>query len=142
MEWHHGEFRLTDSAAEVDFAAVSALLENTYWARGRAPETARTAFAHSTCFSLFHMDRQMGFCRVVSDFALFSWLADVIIAPEYRGRGLGKWMIRCAMTHPCMQTRTKLLATLDAHGLYEQLGFKRFESLRIGPELKLDPLLS
>jgi GNAT superfamily N-acetyltransferase len=137
MDWNRGEFTLTDDRARMDFEAVCALLDDSYWAAGRSRETATAAFAHSVCFTLLHGSQVIGFGRAVTDYALFAWMSDVIIAREYRGRGLGKWMMECILQHPALQTRSQWLATLDAHGLYERYGFVRYEGMRRGPEIKL-----
>jgi GNAT superfamily N-acetyltransferase len=133
MEWRWNGYELTDDRGRLDFAAVSALLAESYWACDRPVEVHRTAFANSVCFSLFHHGRQVGFARAVTDFATFTWIADVIIEPAHRGQGLGKWMMDCLLAHPALKTRSQWLATKDAHGLYKRFGFARFEAMRKGP---------
>ncbi|WP_311136629.1 GNAT family N-acetyltransferase [Hymenobacter cellulosilyticus] len=82
--------------------------------------------------------RQAGFARVVTDYATFAWLCDVFVLPEFRGVGLSKWLMSCVWAHPELQgLRRKMLATLDAHGLYTQFGFgslptpERFMEIRL-----------
>ena len=66
----------------------------------------------------------MGFARIVTDYATFAWVADVFVVPEHRGRGLSKWLMEVIISHPQLQGfRRWVLATKDAHGLYEQFGF-------------------
>jgi GNAT superfamily N-acetyltransferase len=68
---------------------------------------------------------QVGFVRVVTDYATFAWLCDVYVLEPHRGRGLSKAMMRAVLSHPKLQTVRRLtLATRDAHGLYAQFGFK------------------
>jgi GNAT superfamily N-acetyltransferase len=70
-------------------------------------------------------DKQVGFARVITDSATFAYLADVFIIESHRGRGLSRFLMECIMTHPRLQNfRRFTLATLDAHGLYAQFGFK------------------
>ena len=135
MEWRWNGYWLTDDRSQMDFDTVFALLAATYWASDRSREVQQTAFANSVCFSLFHGKTQIGFARAVTDHATFAWIADVIIAPAHRGIGLGKWMMNCLLDHPALKTRSQWLATRDAHGLYEPLGFARFEGMRRGPPL-------
>ena len=79
---------------------------------------------NSLNFGLFKLDEQIGFARVVTDCATFAWLADVFIVDEYRGRGLGVWLIQVITSHPQLQGfRRWLLATRDAHELYRRVGF-------------------
>jgi GNAT superfamily N-acetyltransferase len=83
------------------------------------------ACAGSVCFGLYVEDgTQVGFARVISDRATFAYLADVFVLPEQRGRGLSKWLVACVLEHPALQNlRRWMLATRDAHGLYERYGF-------------------
>jgi GNAT superfamily N-acetyltransferase len=76
------------------------------------------------CFALLEGDRPVGFARVITDLATIAYLADVFVLPEYRGRGLSKWLMECITSHPELRgLRRWLLATRDAHGLYEKFGF-------------------
>lgn len=125
MEWTHGEYTLTDDPARLDLDAVCALLRTTYWASDRPRAFVEEAIRHSLCVGLWHAGRQTGFARAVTDHATFTWICDVIIHPDHRARGLGKWMLQCLIDHPRLQTRTQLLATRDAHGFYERRGFHR-----------------
>src|SRR5688500_20385728 len=75
-------------------------------------------------FGLYQGDRQVGFARIVTDYATFAWVADVFVVPEHRGRGLSKWLMEVIVAHPKPQGfRRWVLATKDAHGLYEHIGF-------------------
>lgn len=123
MEWTHEEFVLTDEAQRIDLAVTQALLLDTYWGVRRPPEVVERMIEHSFPFTLLKGDGQIGFGRVVSDFTVFSWIADIVIDPAYRGRGLGKWMMECIKAHPRIRHTQMVLQTRDAHGLYERYGF-------------------
>lgn len=129
MEWHRETFRISDDQGEADLDFIVDGLHDTYWARSRPREIILQSLEHSVLLSLFHRDRQIGLARLVTDWVTFAWLCDVYLDPTYRGQGLGKWLIECAMAHPAGQTQLKLLATRDAHGLYEQYGFKRRQAM-------------
>ena len=45
---------------------------------------------NSLCFGVYNDGAQVGFARVISDFATFAYIADVFILEPYRGRGLAK----------------------------------------------------
>jgi len=95
-----------------------------YWSEGISKELVSKAMAGSLCFGLFDAGRQVGFARVVTDRATYAYLCDVYVLEDYQGRGLGTWMMRELMTHPDLQgLRRWALATRDAHGLYEKVGF-------------------
>jgi GNAT superfamily N-acetyltransferase len=100
------------------------LSEHSYWARSIPRETFEKSVRNSLCFGLFHGNRQVGFARVISDYATLAYLADVFILPAYRGRGLAKWLTECIVSHPDLQNlRRWILVTQDAHGLYRKCGF-------------------
>jgi len=130
MEWQHGEFRLSDDSAELDLDVICALLATSYWAADRPREVIERSLAGSLCVGLYRQGRQVGFARAVSDYATFAWIGDVIIHPEHRAAGLGKWMVKTLFDHPRLQVRQQVLATRDAHGLYERFGFIRVEYMR------------
>jgi GNAT superfamily N-acetyltransferase len=124
MQWKQGEFTVTDRRADLDIETIHHFLRESYWAKGIPRPIVEKAINNSLCFGLYHNSRQIGFGRAVSDQATFAYLADVFVVPAYRGRGLGKWLVSCVLAHPELQgLRRWLLATLDAHGLYEKNGF-------------------
>lgn len=100
------------------------LSEEAYWAQNRTAEQTRKAIDNSICFGVYVEGRQVGFGRVVTDRATFAYVGDVFILPEFRGRGLSKRLMREIVSHPELQgLRRWLLATRDAHTLYEQYEF-------------------
>ena len=79
---------------------------------------------NSLTFGLFAGEVQVGFARVVTDYATFAYLADVFVLEDHRGRGLGKWLIEVVLSHPDLRRlRRWMLATGDAHELYRKYGF-------------------
>ncbi len=124
-------FIISTDSARLDVAAVHRYLsEESYWARHIPHETVERAIANSLNFGLYAPDgRQAGFARVVTDRATFAWLCDVFVLPEFRGQGLSKALVGTVLAHPELQNlRRHLLATLDAHGLYRQLGYAPLKS--------------
>jgi GNAT superfamily N-acetyltransferase len=67
--------------------------------------------------------RQVGFARAMSDGVHDAYLADVIVEPAARGRGVGKLLIRTMVEDGPGATFRWTLFTADAHGLYERFGF-------------------
>lgn len=125
MNWASGEFTIDTDNARLDVDAVQAFLENdSYWAQTRTRDQTETAIANSICFGLYCGERQIGFARVVSDRATFGYIGDVYVLDEFRGQGLSKWLMETIISHPDLQgLRRWVLATRDAHGLYEKYGF-------------------
>ena len=129
MKWTKGEFWITDdnSAADIDYITES--LSATYWAAGRSREIVKKSVCNSVMLSMFEKDKSIGFARLVTDYATFVWLCDFVVDPAYRGRALGKWLMECILEHPVTHVRINLLATKDAHGLYEKYGYKPKECM-------------
>ena len=83
---------------------------------------------NSMCFGLYDGDGQVGFARVITDFATFAYLADVFVLPSHRGRGLAVWLMEVIRAHPELRgLRRWVLATRDAHDLYRKSGFQALE---------------
>lgn len=126
--WRRDGFEISTDPSRVDRAAVHAFLTESYWARGVPREVVDRSIGNSLPFGLYDGARQIGFARVITDRATYAYLADVYVLPEYRGRGLGKWLVQSVMAHPDLQgLRRWSLVTRDAHGLYREFGFKELK---------------
>ena len=125
MEITRGKFTISTERSRLQFDIIQAFLsKEAYWAKKRTPEQTRLAIGNSLCFGIYAADRQIGFSRVITDFATFAYIGDLFVLDEFRGRGLGKWLMETIVSHPALQgLRRWLLATRDAHGLYEQFDF-------------------
>lgn len=125
MEITRGEFSISTDRSRLEIDVIQKFLsEDAYWAKTRTREQTLTAIENSLCFGLYAPDRQIGFARVVSDMATFAYIGDVFVLNEFRGRGLSKWLMETIIAEPRLQgLRRWLLATRDAHGLYEKYDF-------------------
>ncbi len=129
QEYQRDHFIISTDSARVDVDAVHAYLTRSYWAEGIPQDIVARSISHSLCFGMYTGDKQIGFARVISDRATYAYLADVYILEDYRGQGLGKWLMACIMAHPDLQgLRRWSLATRDAHGLYRQYGFTELKA--------------
>lgn len=123
-----GEFLITTDPEKVDIDVVDELLARSYWAEKRNKEIIKKFIKSSLCFSLYHIDKQVGFARVVTDYTTFGYIRDVFIHEDYRSKGLGKWLIDCVISHPEIKDIERLmLATKDAQGFYKYNGFSELE---------------
>jgi GNAT superfamily N-acetyltransferase len=124
VETHRDQFTISTDPARLDIDAIADMLTRAYWAKGRTRDVIARYIQHSLTFGIYDGTRQIGLARVVSDYTTFAWLCDVFIHEEYRGRGLGKWLMETVHSHPDLQgLRRWVLITRDAHGLYEQYGW-------------------
>jgi GNAT superfamily N-acetyltransferase len=118
-------YLVTTDLARFDVDAIWGWLRGSYWAAGIPREVVERSLRGSIAFGLFEGARQIGVARVVTDQATFAYLADVFVDESCRGRGLATWLIEVIRMHPSLQgLRRWLLATRDAHGLYEKCGFR------------------
>lgn len=125
MEWQRGEFTISADRKLLQLEVIHKFLaEESYWAKERTKEQTATAIKNSLPFGVYQGENQIGFARVVTDYATFAYLGDIFILEEFRGRGLSKWLINVIVNHPELQGfRRWILATKDAHTLYEKFGF-------------------
>jgi GNAT superfamily N-acetyltransferase len=125
VEHRRGEFLVSTDRARLNLDVVHGFLTNCYWAKGISRELVGRSIHNSLCFGIYDAGaQQVGFARVISDFATIAYLGDVFVLESHRGRGLGKWMMECIIQHPALQgLRRWILLTRDAHGLYAQFGF-------------------
>jgi GNAT superfamily N-acetyltransferase len=125
IERRRDGFLVTTDPVRLDIHFIDGYLVRSYWAEGIPRETVECSIANSLCFGVYDGDKQVGFARVITDSATFAYLADVFIIESHRGRGLSRFLMECIMTHPRLQNFRRFTpATLDAHGLYAQFGFK------------------
>jgi GNAT superfamily N-acetyltransferase len=124
-EHEQGDFSISTDPARIDLDAVHAFLSSSYWAEHIPRELVGRSIENSLCFGIYKGQEQVGFARVISDFATYAYIADVYVLEAYRGRDLSKWLMTCIVEHPSLQgLRRWSLATRDAHGLYAKFGFK------------------
>ena len=125
FETRRDTFTISTDPSRLDMNAVHDFLARSYWAKTRPHEYTDAAFANSLVFGLYEGSRQVGMARVVTDFIIVAYLCDVFIHEDFRRHGLGKWLMQTMLEHPdLLHVRRWLLATDDAHGLYQQFGFE------------------
>ncbi len=125
IEYRKDAYTISTDKTSLDITAIHRYLsEDAYWSRGIPRGIVERGIGNALCFGLYQGETQIGFARVISDYASFAYLCDVFILEPYRAQGLGKWLMSCVMAHPALQgLRNYLLFTKDAHGLYAHYGF-------------------
>jgi GNAT superfamily N-acetyltransferase len=135
--WHRGEFTIDTDRARVDLDIVHGFLTACYWAKGIPLDVVKRSIDGALCFGVYRdggevaegRSEQVGFARVITDFATYAYVGDVFVLEPWRGRGLSKWLMECMTGHPELQgLRRWVLATRDAHGLYRQFGFTEIQN--------------
>jgi GNAT superfamily N-acetyltransferase len=123
--WERGDYLISTDRSRLNIELIHDFLSNgSYWAIGRARDVVQCSIDNSLSFGIYWKNDQVGFGRVVTDYATFAWIADVFVLPQHRGQGLSKWLMELMLSHPKLQGfRRWVLATKDAHRLYQRYGF-------------------
>jgi len=125
IDYKKDDFYISTDFDRLDIEVVCSLLGQSYWASDRKRDVIIKSLKNSLCFSLYHVDKQIGLVRVITDYSTFAYLCDIIIDEEYRRRGLGVWFLDCVFKHPELQNLRKWsLSTKDAHEFYKKFGFR------------------
>jgi GNAT superfamily N-acetyltransferase len=124
-EWTRGEYVISTDPRRLDLDLIHDFLaHHSYWAAGRSRERVVCSLEHSLPFGLYHSSEQVGFARVVTDYVVAAYLADVFVLDPHRGKGLGKWLVETVLGTPELaRMRRWILGTRDAHELYRRFGF-------------------
>lgn len=124
MNWTKDKYLVSTDNALLQLPVIHANLTRSTWAEGIDIDTVRQAVENSLNFGLYEGERQIGYARFITDYATFAYMADVFVIDEYRGKGLGRWLVECTLNYPGIERyRRLLLATTTAAWLYEKLGF-------------------
>lgn len=123
------KYSIGTDKSKLNIDVIHAFLTTSYWAQGIPRSTVMRCIENSLCFGAFFGDEQVGFARVISDYTTFAYLADVFVIEAHRGKGVSKMIMDAVIGHPHLQgLRRFVLATRDAHGLYEKYGFRSLKA--------------
>ena len=125
--WRRADgYEISTDKARIDLDVVHGFLTRVYWSENVPREVVCRSISGAFCFSVFDpAGAQVGFGRVITDFATFAYLSDIFVLEAHRGKGLAKWMVGLMLDHPQLQgLRRWLLGTRDAQALYKLFGFE------------------
>ncbi len=114
---------------DMNFDIIYKFIKNSYWGLSRTKEEQNIAMENTINFGLFHNEKQIAYARVMTDKVFFAYLLDVFVIEDYQGKGYSKLLIDKIMNFPELKAVDKwMLATKDAHSLYEKFGFTAVKS--------------
>jgi len=120
------------SRDKLQLDVIYGYLSRSYWSENIPRTLVGNSIKHSFCFGVYHIKKQVGFARLITDYNTYAYLADVFILEEHRGKGLSKWLMHEIVNHSDLQhLRRWSLTTLDAHGLYQQFVFKPLKKAHV-----------
>ncbi|MFN8430818.1 MAG: GNAT family N-acetyltransferase [Spirosomataceae bacterium] len=118
-------YEISTEHSRLQFDVIHGFLTASYWSAGIPMDTVKRAAENSLCFGIYKKETQVGYARIISDYATFAYLADVFVLESERGKGLSKWLVETIRNHPDLQRlRRWMLITRDAHTLYKKFGFE------------------
>jgi GNAT superfamily N-acetyltransferase len=135
LEHHRQDFVISTDPSRLDVNGIHAYLTRSWWAAGIARETVERSLRASLCFGVYHEARQIGFARVISDFATYAHVCDDYILEEYQGRGLGKWLMESILGHPHLQGLRRWTLIAQDPRIYSKFGFKPLQQPEINMEI-------
>ena len=103
-EWTRGNYTISTDRDRLDLDIIHGFLVGSYWAEGRSRERVAQSIEQSIPFGLYHGEEQVGFARVLTDYVVLAFLADVFVLESHRGRGLGTWLVEVVTSHPDLQS--------------------------------------
>ncbi len=127
--WKKDDYFISTDKSLLDFEVIYRFVScEAYWGQSRSRDTMQKAIDNSAlCFGLYHNQTQIGFARVVSDLATFGYLGDVFILSDYRGLGLGKWLLHTIVSHPELTVLKRLILFTRTPVFYQEAGFNIFD---------------
>lgn len=123
IETNYNGYIISNNKKLLSLDKIYEFLSKSYWAKDRSKDKIKKSIEHSECFGIYHKNEQVGFARVVTDYAVMYWLCDVYIDENQRGKGLGKKLVELIVNNEEFKNLTGILGTMDAHSLYEKYGF-------------------
>ncbi|UCD31306.1 MAG: GNAT family N-acetyltransferase [Desulfobacterales bacterium] len=130
MIWKKADFVISSEKEQVDIDALHSMLSRSHWAKGRSREAIEKTIANSLCFSLINANERIGFARVITDGVTYAVVLDMIIREDFRGQGLGKWLLQCIGEHPEVVPLRQVLWTSAAVDFYQKSGFEKMSKLK------------
>ena len=125
-EFKKEDYIISTDPQKLQIGVIHQFLSNSYWAKDISLDVVKRSIGNSFCFGVYKNEKQIGFARLITDYATFAYLADVFILNEHRNHGLSKWLLQTIIDLPEVKgLRSLLLKTKDAHGLYTQFGFNK-----------------
>lgn len=136
-----GNYSISDDSSKLDLDIIHDYLSNkAYWSKNIPKNVVQKSIEHSHNFGVYYLEKQIGYARVVTDYATIAYLGDVFILPEYQRNGLGEWLVESVMNHPDLQGfRRWILLTGDAHELYKKFGWNPITNIEKWMEISRSP---
>jgi GNAT superfamily N-acetyltransferase len=125
MEVLFGGYKISNDKSLLSIEKIKELLSKSYWASDRPIEVIKKAIENSDCYGVYFNNEQVGFARVVTDYATVYWLCDVIVDEKHRGKEIGKNLVKNIVESENYKNLRGTLATRDAHELYHKFGFEK-----------------
>lgn len=129
IERNFDDITVSTNETKLDYIFIHNYLKRSYWTPNLSYSDLIKKMTHSVNFGVYLKDRQIGYARVVTDFSVFAYLADVFIIEEFQGNGYSKLLVQTIVEHPEFKDMNRFfLRTEDAQGLYKKFGFSTLKN--------------
>lgn len=135
QEYRKDPFLISTDPNRLDIDSMHAFLTRSWWAEGVGRETVARAVTNSLCFGIYDGAKQIGFGRVISDFATYAYICDDYVLEDYRGKGIGSWLMQCILGHPDLQGLRRWTLIAQEPRLYAKFGFKPLAEPQMNMEI-------
>ena len=109
---------------KLDIPFILSELKQVSWLAPKTQDEVQIVIDASFCFGIYLNDKQIGFCRIITDYVVFAYVMDVFIKAEQRGKGYASQLINAMLLDPKLKdVKLWRLATSEAHFLYKKFGF-------------------
>ncbi len=73
VEYHRNHYTISTDTTKLNRALIHSFLDQaSYWAQGRSVAVVEKSMKHSLCFGVYANAEQVGFARLVTDYATFA----------------------------------------------------------------------
>jgi GNAT superfamily N-acetyltransferase len=122
--WRDGPYEISTDRSRLDVGLIHGIVSRELRDSAGIPrDRVERSIEHSLCFGVYEGERQVGFARVVTDRATFAFVSDDFVVESHRGRGLGRWLMRCLLAHPDLQGLRRIVLVTHDPRLYLKAGF-------------------
>ncbi len=107
----------------IDRPKIVQWIHGSYWGGWQSEERIKSALKHSLTFVAVRDSTLVGFIRIVTDYAVFSSITDLYVAPDHRRQGVGRALMEHVLKDTGVRETICVLATRDASKFYARFGF-------------------
>lgn len=128
VEFTKNDYILNTDKKKLNTTVIHRYLSQTGLTKGISFDTVKRSIKKSLCFGLYKDGNNVGFARIVSDYATISYISDIFIVSEHHSDELYSWMIESILSHPeLVNVKNWLIKNNNGHSAYDKFGFIKYD---------------